>query len=112
MSRKIYCFIFLVLFPFMAFAQMEIKRVVVDSQQQPLTGAVVICLDENDKLLQGSITDATGMFSITANFAQKEWLRVSFLGYENQDFNSLASLPDTIVTLCQIRISNIKYQAV
>ena len=97
MSRKIYCFIFLVLFPFMAFAQMEIKRVVVDSQQQPLTGAVVICLDENDKLLQGSITDATGMFSITANFAQKEWLRVSFLGYENQDFNSLASLPDTIV---------------
>ena len=86
MSRKIYCFIFLVLFPFMAFAQMEIKRVVVDSQQQPLTGAVVICLDENDKLLQGSITDATGMFSITANFAQKEAEMIAYRSQINPHF--------------------------
>lgn len=87
----------MMLFSTNVLSQIEIKRVVVDSQKVPLAGAVVTSLDKNGKLLHGSITDTTGTFSISANFAQKEWLRVSYLGYENQDFNSLTLLPDTIV---------------
>lgn len=90
-------FLTMILFSTNVLSQVEIKKVVVDSQKLPLTGAVVTCLDKNDKLLRGSITDANGIFSISANFTQKEWLRVSHLGYENQDFNGLALLPDTIV---------------
>ena len=94
---KILVFLIISLLQLNVLAQTTIKRVVVNDERRPLIGTVVTCLDKNDKLLHGSITDATGTFSITADFSQKEWLRVSYLGYENQDFNSLASLPDTIV---------------
>ena len=94
---KILVFLIISLLQLNALSQTTIKRVVVNDERHPLIGTVVTCLDKNDKLLHGSITDVTGTFSITADFSQKEWLRVSYLGYENQDFNSLASLPDTIV---------------
>lgn len=94
---KILVFLIISLLQLNVLAQTTIKRVVVNDERHPLIGTVVTCLDKNDKLLHGSITDVTGTFSITADFSQKEWLRVSYLGYENQDFNSLASLPDTIV---------------
>ena len=94
---KILVFLIISLLQLNVLAQTTIKRVVVNDERHPLIGTVVTCLDKNDKLLHGSITDVTGTFSITADFSQKEWLRVSYLGYENQDFNSLSSLPDTIV---------------
>ena len=94
---KLFISIVICLLQLNALSQTTIKRVVVNDERHPLIGTVVTCLDKNDKLLHGSITDVTGTFSITADFSQKEWLRVSYLGYENQDFNSLASLPDTIV---------------
>lgn len=80
-----------------ALSQTSIKRMVVDVQRHPLAGVVVTRLDGNNKLLQGAITDATGVFSISADFSANEWLRISHLGYESQDFNSFSSLPDTIV---------------
>lgn len=80
-----------------AWSQNTIKRVVVDSQRHPLIGAVITCIDKSDKLVRGSITDVTGTFSILADFSSREWLRVSYLGYENQDFSNLPALPDTIV---------------
>ncbi|GFH97981.1 outer membrane beta-barrel protein [uncultured Phocaeicola sp.] len=96
--RRIQVFILLTIFlSTNVLSQVEIKRVVVDSRKLPLAGAVVTCLDRNDKLLRGSTTDVTGTFFTSADFPQKEWLRVSYLGCENQDFNSLLSLPDTIV---------------
>lgn len=96
--RRIQVFILLTIFlSTNVLSQVEIKRVIVDSRKLPLAGAVVTCLDRNDKLLRGSTTDVTGTFSISADFPKKEWLRVSYLGCENQDFNSLLSLPDTIV---------------
>lgn len=94
---KILVFLIISLLQLNVLAQTTIKRVVVNDERRPLIGTVVTCLNKNNKLLHGSITDVTGTFSITADFSQKEWLRVSYLGYENQDFNSLASLPDTIV---------------
>lgn len=94
---KILVFLIISLLQLNVLAQTTIERVVVNDERRPLIGTVVTCLNKNNKLLHGSITDVTGTFSITADFSQKEWLRVSYLGYENQDFNSLASLPDTIV---------------
>lgn len=94
---KILVFLIISLLQLNVLAQTTIKRVVVNDERRPLIGTVVTCLNKNNKLLHGSITDVTGTFSITADFSQKEWLRVSYLGYENQDFNSLSSLPDTIV---------------
>ena len=94
---KILVFLIISLLQLNVLAQTTIERVVVNDERRPLIGTVVTCLNKNNKLLHASITDATGTFSITADFSQKEWLRVSYLGYENQDFNSLASLPDTIV---------------
>ncbi len=96
-TMKLFISIVICLLQLNALSQTTIKRVVVNDERRPLIGTVITCLDKNDKLLHGSITDVTGTFSITADFSQKEWLRVSYLGYENQDFNSLASLPDTIV---------------
>lgn len=94
---KILVFLIISLLQLNVLAQTTIERVVVNDERRPLIGTVVTCLNKNNKLLHGSITDVTGTFSITADFSQKEWLRVSYLGYENQDFNNLASLPDTIV---------------
>ena len=94
---KILVFLIISLLQLNVLAQTTIERVVVNDERRPLIGTVVTCLNKNNKLLHGSITDVTGTFSITADFSQKEWLRVSYLGYENQDFNSLSSLPDTIV---------------
>lgn len=96
-TMKLFISIVICLLQLNALSQTTIKRVVVNDERRPLIGTVVTCLNKNNKLLHGSITDVTGTFSITADFSQKEWLRVSYLGYENQDFNSLASLPDTIV---------------
>ena len=74
-----------------------LKKVIVDTQKTPLVGAVVACLDADGKLLRGSITNPAGEFSVTADFSAKEWLQVSYLGYETQNFRSLSALPDTIV---------------
>ena len=80
-----------------AFAQTEITRTVVDTQGQLMPGAIVTCLDNQEELLRGTVTDESGTFSIRVDFTAQEWLRVSFLGYEDQDYHSLAALPDTIV---------------
>lgn len=80
-----------------AFAQTEISRTVMDAQGQPMPGAIVTCLDSQEKLLRGTVTDESGTFSIQVNFDAQEWLRVSFLGYGDQDYHNLAALPDTIV---------------
>lgn len=97
MRNRFKCLIFLLLFPFGTSAQTLIRKIVVDTQKTPLVGAVVTCLDKNDKLLHGEITDENGLFSITANFSANEWLRISHLGYESVDYNSISQLPDTIV---------------
>lgn len=80
-----------------ALSQTKSSKVVVDAQKQPLAGAVITCLDKNGKILHGSITDENGVFSIPTIFSAKEWLRISYLGYESQDYHSLSTLPDTIV---------------
>lgn len=80
-----------------AMSQTAVKKVIVDTQKTPLVGAVVACLDADGKLLRGSITNPAGEFSVTADFSAKEWLQVSYLGYETQNFRSLSALPDTIV---------------
>ena len=62
-----------------------------------MPGAIVTCLDSQEKLLRGTVTDESGTFSIQVSFDAQEWLRVSFLGYEDRDYHNLAALPDTIV---------------
>ncbi|HBV84331.1 outer membrane beta-barrel protein [uncultured Phocaeicola sp.] len=79
------------------FSQTSVRKVVVDVEKIPLEGAVITCLDDADQLLHGTITDRNGVFTISTNFDGREWLRVSYLGYENQDYKTLSVLPDTIV---------------
>lgn len=97
MQNRIIYLMILAFLSVKASAQTEIKRVVVDTNKTVLEGAVITRLDKHDKLLQGTITDKQGIFSIAADFSAKDRLRISYLGYENQDYKTLSSLPDTIV---------------
>ena len=66
-------------------AQTIIKGHVTDGKL-PLVGAVITCLDkQSNQLTRGGITDKDGNFNINVDW-NKEWIRVSYVGYKSRDF--------------------------
>lgn len=76
-------------------AQTIIKGHVTDGKL-PLVGAVITCLDkQSNQLTRGGITDKDGNFNINVDW-NKEWIRVSYVGYKSRDFWEQKHLSDTI----------------
>lgn len=96
-TRTLFILSFLLFLHSTLFAQTILKGVIKDESQSPLTGAVIACLSNADnQLMRGATTDADGKFSIEVN-ADKEWIRISFLGYADLDYKNPSEMPNEII---------------
>src|SRR5690348_8698878 len=100
-SRSIITIQFLVLCPFLLFAQVQpIKGKIIDASTGEAMASVSIVVYQNGKL-KGTVTNRDGMFSIAARTADSA--RFSIVGYESCTISNLMSLPDTTM-LIQLKV--------
>ena len=83
MQKKIYCFLFLLIFSFVAFSQNKgnLSGKIIDDKSNPVTGASIHLL--NTQL--GTITNDAGIFQLSSIPAGNYTIQISAIGYASID---------------------------
>ena len=79
----------LVFIPIFSFAQNTLNGTVLDDEGQPLYGATVIIKGSNE----GTVTGVDGAFNLTTERSFPLELEISFVGFDNLNFNVADSQP-------------------
>lgn len=97
MKTRFFFLLTSILVSYQLLAQTVFQGIIVNEQQEPLPGTVIACFRNSDNnLMRGSTTDEHGKFKIEVK-ESGEWIRISYLGYENIDYKDITSLPTHIM---------------
>jgi hypothetical protein len=98
MKAKICLLYILILFPIKNLAQSSVSGKVIDEQQQPVEFANVVWLSLPDSsFIQGTVTDAAGVFSINTQ-GREGTLRISTVGYSTIYLNRTGNVGTLTLT--------------
>ncbi|TKG96986.1 TonB-dependent receptor [Puteibacter caeruleilacunae] len=87
-SKSILLNIFLFLFTLTAFSQNSktVRGVVTDINKAPIPGVNVVVVDENNRFLEGTVTNFEGEYVLKVRDS-KNRIQFSFIGYKDQTFD-------------------------
>lgn len=71
---------------YISYAQ-NIKGRILDHQEHPIVGAIIVVEDAQGKFLQGNTTNSNGYFEINNLANESARLKVSYLSYEDYNYN-------------------------
>lgn len=95
--RNIFILVAILLLRSVVAQDLTISSKVVDIERRPIAFANVVVVDEDQKLVYGTITDDNGAFTITELESKSYILKVSFVGYEDYESEVFALTANKII---------------